>query len=141
MKQAAIIIAIASLSLIGYESQAQFLLSAGMDLYKTDNQGFGRKNQIGIEGNYFLTGSFTILGGVEFWSDGPTNQIAIGGRWYIVNPVYIKFRGLLSNSAEVSLGMGHSQPLDRNWRLDLGGDYYYNSKEFAFRLGLGYKFH
>lgn len=140
MKQLYIVLAVVVFSMAGYETQAQFMLSAGMDIYKTDHDGFGEKTQIGIEGNYFLTRSFTVLGGIEFWSAGPSSQIIFGSRWYIVDQVYLKFRGLMSHTADVSLGMGHSQAFSRNWRFDIGGDYFYNSKEMAFRLGLGYVF-
>ncbi len=127
-------------SISAIESKAQFLLSLGMDVYKTDNYGFARKTQIGIEGNYFVSKSFAVLGGLEMWSGGPNTLLAIGGRWYIVNPVFLKFRGLLGPVADISLGMGYSHALDRNWRIDFGGDYYYNPGDLALRVGLGYKF-
>lgn len=140
MKQPVILLTFFVLFLTCYESKAQFQLGVGMDVYKTDNIGFGRKNQFGIEGNYFLTHSFALLGGIELWSAGPNGIIALGGRWYIANPVFLKIRGLLSSSADVSLGMGYTHSLDRNWKLDFGGDYFYNGGDLALRIGLGYRF-
>lgn len=140
MKRPVILLLIAGFAFIGSHANAQLMLGLGMDLFKTDNHGIAEKAQIGLEADYFLTRSFAVLGGLELWTGGPSNvNLAFGGRFYPVNPVYLKFRGLIGNQADVSFGLGYAHALDRNWRLEGGGDFFFNAEEFALRIGMAYR--
>lgn len=96
-----------------------------------------KKTQLGFEGNYFLISKFAVTGGYEVWSNSP-NHVVLGGRFYPINPVFVRFRGLISNNADVSLGMGYSKGLTNSLRLEIGGDYFANAGDLALRVGLGF---
>jgi hypothetical protein len=115
----------------------QWRIGVGMDVFKTDFQDIAAKNQIGLEANYFLVRNFALTAGFEMWSAG-ANSLVLGGRFYPVNPVFVRFRGLLKNQSDVSLGLGYVQSLTRNWKLDYTGDYYFNEGEFGIRIGIAY---
>ena len=50
------------------QSSKSFMLGLGFDLFKTDNDGFAEKSQIGLEGNYFVVSNFAVTAGIDFWS-------------------------------------------------------------------------
>ncbi|TVQ19417.1 MAG: hypothetical protein EA361_00775 [Bacteroidetes bacterium] len=117
----------------------QLRIGVGMDLFKTDFNNIAEKNQIGIKANYFLVRNFVLTTGYEMWSSGP-NSIVLGGRFYPLNPVFVRFRGLLRNNSDLSLGMGYVKSLTRNWKMDYTGDYYFNEGEMGIRVGIAYLF-
>lgn len=128
-----------SIATVSGQSKGSFLLSAGLDLYKTDNSGFAEKTQTTIEGNYFFSPKFTGTLGAEFWSSRRTFFV-IGTRFYPVDPIFIKFRALIGNDTDASLGMGYQRNLSGNFSLEGGMDYYFDPGELGIRVGLAYLF-
>lgn len=124
---------------IASSSYGQWRIGVGMDVFKTDFNNIAEKNQIGIEANYFLVRNFALTTGYEMWSAGP-NSIVLGGRFYPVNPVFVRFRGLLRDNSDLSLGLGYVNSLTRNWKMDFTGDYYFNEGELGLRIGIAYLF-
>ena len=121
------------------QSSNNIMIGGGLDLFKTDNNGIGEKAQIGLELNYFVVSKMALTGGVDFWNPGPTNLI-LGMRFYPVKPLFLRFRGLIRDNSDLSLGMGYSHALNKNWRLEGSGDYYFNQREFGLRMGVAYIF-
>ncbi len=121
------------------QSKGAIQISGGFDLYKTDNSGFAEKTQISLEGNYFFTNKFTGTVGAEFWS-ARRNYFVIGTRFYPVDPIFIKFRALIGNDTDASLGMGYQRNLGGNFKFEGGMDYYFDPGELGLRIGLAYVF-
>ena len=119
------------------QSTGDWMFGAGLDVFKTDNEELFDKTQLGLEANYFLVRNFALTAGLDIWSQGPT-YIVLGTRFYPINPVFIKFRGLIGDEAELALGMGYAKSLNRNWRAEVGGDYFFNQGELAIRVGIAY---
>ncbi len=117
------------------QSSNDFMIGVALDVLKTDFDAVGDKMQLGVELNYFLQKSFSVTGGLEFWSRG-SNSVVIGMRWFPVDNAFLRFRGLIGDN-DLSLGFGWSKPLNRNWRFEAMGDYY-TSGEFAVRGGIGF---
>ncbi len=111
------------------------LVGVGFDLVKTDNEGFGRKAQFGVEGNYFLTRKFTASAGVDFWT-GDHVSLVLGGRWYPVENVFVRARGLIGEN-DFSIGGGWAKPINEQWRFEAMGDFYFKVN-FAIRVGVVY---
>lgn len=121
------------------QSKSNFQLGLGMDLFKTDNNGFAEKSQVGLEGNYFFTSKFSGTLGLDFWSARGTSLI-LGMRFYPVDPVFIKFRGYVGIYDDVTLGMGYSKSLGSNFSFEGGMDYYFQPRDLGLRFGLAYLF-
>ena len=111
------------------------MVSGGFDLVKTDNEGFVRKAQFGVEGNYFLTRKFTASAGVDFWT-GDHVSLVLGGRWYPVENVFVRARGLIGEN-DFSIGGGWTKPINEQWRFEAMGDFYFKV-DFAIRVGAVY---
>ncbi|WP_226389604.1 hypothetical protein [Penaeicola halotolerans] len=120
------------------QSSGSFLISSGLDVYKTDNTGIADKVQFGLEGNYFVTSNFTFTGGVDFWSQGPNSSIIIGSRFYPIEPLFLRFRGLLRDNSDIALGAGYQVPISYRLRLEGMADYYMNQRELGLRIGLAF---
>lgn len=136
MKQITIVLALLLISSIAFSQQRKsVLLSVSGDVYRTDNTGLFGKAQLGTELNYFVANRLTVSGGYEFWSAGQ-NPVTFGMRLYPINATFVRVRGLIMNSPDVSLGIGAVNSLDNNWKIELIGDYFYNLGGFAFRLGV-----
>jgi len=118
--------------------KAQFLVSGGIDLIKSDFSGIGDKIQLGADLNYFVAKKFAISGGVEFWTAGPTS-ITVGARYYPIRPVFLRMRGLIGQN-DVAFGLGYGLGLTDRIRVELMGDYYLVQSAAALRLGLAYRF-
>lgn len=120
-------------------SQAQIakdiLVGGSFDLIKTDNTGFMRKAQFGIEGNYFLTRKFTASAGFDFWTDDHMSLV-LGGRWYPIDNVFVRARGLIGEN-DLAIGGGWAKPINENWRFEAMGDFYFKV-DFAIRAGAVY---
>ena len=121
------------------QSKGNFLLGVGMDLYRTDNSGFAERSQIGLEGNYFFTSKFSGTIGLDFWS-GRETFFVLGGRFYPIDPVFIKMKGLIGGNRDVTLGMGYQRGIGGNFSFEGGMDFYFDPGELGIRLGLAYLF-
>jgi hypothetical protein len=111
------------------------LVGGSFDVIKTDNNGFVKKAQLGIEGNYFLTRKFTVSAGFEFWT-GDNVSLVLGGRWYPVDNVFVRARGLIGEN-DLAIGGGWAKPINENWRFEAMGDFYFKV-DFAIRIGAVY---
>ncbi len=126
---------------ISAQSGGDFMIGAGMDLYRTDNDGIADKFQIGFEANYFLINQLSFTGGLDFWTGAQDDFfIVLGTRFYPIKPVFIRFRGLIADPAELALGMGYAHRIARNWRLEGAGDYYFNLSDLGIRFSVHYIF-
>jgi len=118
------------------QSSKSFVISVGGDVIKTDIQNFADKVQTGAELNYYLLRNFTVTAGFEFWSSG-RESVVLGMRYYPHRNIFARFRGLIGAN-QVALGAGYSYPLNERFKLDGLGDFYFDSAEFAFRIGVSY---
>jgi hypothetical protein len=118
------------------QSSGTFIISAGGDFIKTDIRNFADKAQIGAELNYYLLRNFTVSGGFEFWSAG-RESLVLGMRFYPHPNIFTRFRGLIGAN-QVALGGGYSYPINKKFKLDGIGDFYFDSSEFAFRVAISY---
>ncbi|MDN5216238.1 hypothetical protein QQ020_29490 [Fulvivirgaceae bacterium BMA12] len=121
------------------QSKGSFLLGVGMDLYRTDNTGFAERSQVGLEGNYFFSSQFSGTVGFDFWS-GRQTFFVLGGRFYPVDPVFIKLKGLIGDNSDVALGMGYQRGIGGNFNFEGGMDFYFDPGDLGIRLGLSYLF-
>ena len=113
------------------------MLGGGFDVLKTDNHTLLNKAQLGFEGHYFVDRRFAVGIGSEFWTTNQKSSFMMGARWYANDHVFVRFRGLIGDN-DVSLGIGYAKPIDKNFRLEGLGDYYFNGAAFALRFGVGY---
>jgi hypothetical protein len=111
------------------------VVGGGFDLIKTDNDGFVKKAQFGIEGNYFLTRKFTASAGFDFWT-GDHVSLVLGGRWYPVDNVFVRARGLIGEN-DLAIGGGWAKPITENWHFEAMGDFYFKV-DFSIRVGVVY---
>lgn len=120
------------------QTSSNIMVGGGVDLIKSDNNGFAEKIQTGLEANYFINRSFSVSGGFEFWSgNNNNNSLILGLRWYPIQKLFIRFRGLIGQD-DVGLGAGYAHVLNANWRLEVIGDYYMDQGAAGFRLGVAY---
>ncbi len=112
-----------------------FLVGGSFDVIKTDNDGFVRKAQVGIEGNYFFTRNFTASAGFDFWTRDHVSLV-LGARWYPIENVFVRARGLIGEN-DVSIGGGWSKPINENLHFEAMGDFYFKV-DFAIRVGVVY---
>ena len=118
-------------------SYGQLLISGGADVIKSDFVGVGEKVQMGAEYNYFIAKKFSLSAGLEFWTASP-NSVALGIRYYPINPVFIRARGLIGNS-DFAVGMGYWVGLSKQLRAEAALDYYVVDRDAALRVGLAYR--
>jgi hypothetical protein len=111
------------------------MVAGGFDLIKTDASGIFQKAQIGTELNYFLDRQFTTTGGFELWTYNKASFV-IGGRWYLIDALFVRARGLIGVN-DLSIGAGWSKPLDKNFRFEAIGDFYFRG-DFSVRAGIAY---
>ena len=121
------------------QGKGNFLLGVGMDLYRTDNSGFAERSQIGLEGNYFFASKFSGTVGLDFWSSRETFFV-LGARFYPIDPVFIKMKGLIGDDSDVTLGMGYQRGIGGNFNFEGGMDFYFDPGELGIRLWLSYLF-
>jgi hypothetical protein len=117
------------------QSTNDFMIGGGFDLLKTDNTEVFEKAQLGLEANYFVIRTFSVTAGVEIWTKSE-ESFAFGFRWYLMDNIYLRFRGLIGEN-DFSTGVGGAIPLRKNLRLEIMGDFYFEG-EFAVRTGLAY---
>lgn len=112
-----------------------FMVGGGLDLIKSDNDGFLDKAQLGVEGNYFITRKLTGTAGFEIWT-GDDFSFVLGGRWFPLEEAFVRVRGLVGEN-DLSIGGGWTKPLNESWRFEAMGDFYFKG-EFAIRAGVAY---
>jgi len=124
-----------------FTAQAQiandFMIGGGVDLAKTDNDGFFEKAQFGTELNYFLSRTFTATGGFEVWT-GNDVSFVVGTRWFPNDDFFVRARGLVGEN-DLSLGAGWNKPLNEKIRFEAMGDFYFKA-DFSIRVGIQYIF-
>lgn len=135
MKKALLILLLLISNLCFSQEKKDFLVGGSFDLTKTDNDGFARKAQIALEGNYFFTPKLAATGGFEIWT-GDGVSIVAGVRWYPAEHFFTRIRGLAGEN-DLSIGAGWNKPLSEEWRFEAMGDFYAEG-EFAIRAGLMY---
>jgi hypothetical protein len=139
VRQSVLFVLFFSLVVVSYAQVTNDIQIGGnFDMMKTDNDRFLGKGQFGLEGNYFITPKFTATAGFDIWTDEEFN-VVIGGRWYPVEEAFVRFRGLIGEN-DLSLGAGWIMPINRNWRFEAIGDFYF-SIDFAIRAGVAYTIH
>lgn len=121
----------------GQQAAGSYLLSGGIDLGRTDAPGVIRRYQAAAELNYFHLHSLSLSGGYEFNYDRP-NHVTLGARFYPIEPVFIRARGLLGKNSDFALGAGYSHSLSYRFRLEGMLDYYAVSNVAGLRVGIGF---
>jgi hypothetical protein len=117
------------------QGTSDFMIGGGFDVIKTDNTRLLDKAQVGFEANFYVITKFSVSAGVEMWTYRD-ESFAFGTRWYPINHLFMRFRGLIGEN-DFNIGLGGAIPMRRNWRIELIGDYYF-AGEFALRTGLAY---
>lgn len=138
-KTIAILIIIVLVRTDGFGQQAagSFLFSGAMDLGKTDAPGLIRRFQVGSELNYFHLHSLSFSGGYEYNYNRP-NQLTLGSRFYPIEPVFIRLRGLVGKESDFALGVGYTYNVSYRFRLEGMVDYYAVSQVAGIRAGFGF---
>ena len=116
------------------ESKAQWRLAAGVDLLSTPFFENVPKYRFGAEAQYFAANSLALTGGLEFIEKDLGGSLGL--RYYPINPVFLRFRGILKADSDLALGMGYAIGLNSKWRLETMADYFAVSNGFALRLGV-----
>jgi len=119
-------------------SFAQWRLVGGVDMLKSPFFEDYPTLNMGFEVNYFAARSIALTGGIETWQkpDMPFG-VALGARWYPLNPLFFRMRGILSSDSDFDLGLGYTLGLSRKWFLEISSDYYVINQDFALRLAIG----
>ena len=113
------------------------MVSSGGDLARTDAPGVIRRYQAGAEVNYFHFHFLSFSGGYEFNYNRP-NHLTLGGRFYPIDPVFIRFRGLIGKNSDFAMGAGYSHNLSYRLRLEGMLDYYAVTNVAGLRVGLSF---
>lgn len=119
------------------QRNGKFLIGGYADLYKTDIQEVGKKNQVGLELNYFINNRFTASGGAEFWSN-QENAITLGARYYPSKRIFTRARGIFKNKTDISLGVGFYRPINEYFLIEGMADYYVKEGTAGLRIGITY---
>ena len=119
------------------QAGGSFLVSAGMDLIRTDLYKILERAQFGAEVNYFYRHHLSFSGGYEYNINHP-NQVTAGLRYYPLEPVFLRARALLGNGADLGLGAGYTYNLTYRLRLEGITDYYIQRKALGVRVGLAF---
>jgi hypothetical protein len=139
MRKNIILIALTLLVAISAKAQGSgdLMINGGLDLLKSDNNGFGNEVQLGVEANYFFNSELTASAGFENWTSG-TTSIVLGTRYYIKDDIFARVRALFGEN-DISIGGGYSHSLNKHWRIEAMGDIYLEG-DFALRGGVAYMF-
>jgi hypothetical protein len=119
------------------ESKAQWRLAAGIDVLSTPFFENIPKYRFGVEAQYFMANRFALTGGLEFIEKDLGGSA--GFRFYPINPVFLRMRGILKDNSDLALGMGYAIGMGNNLRLETMADYFTVSSGFAVRVGLAVK--
>ncbi len=136
MKKLILLLSFMSLLAIS-ESKAQWRLAVGIDVLSTPFFENIPKYRFGAEAQYFMANRFALTGGLEFIEKDLGGSA--GFRFYPINPVFLRMRGILKENSDLALGMGYAIGLNNNWRLETMADYFAVSSGFAMRVGLAVK--
>ncbi|WP_137401421.1 hypothetical protein [Echinicola rosea] len=118
------------------QAEGSYLVSGGLDLARTDAPGVIKRYQIGLEANYFHWYNISFSGGYEFNYDRP-NQVTLGGRYYPLEPAFLRVRGLIGKDSDVALGAGYTVNLSYRVRLEGMVDYYAVTNVAGLRAAIG----
>ena len=121
----------------GQQAEGSIMVSSGGDLARTDAPGVIRRYQVGAEVNYFHFHFLSFSGGYEFNYNRP-NHLTLGGRFYPIDPVFIRFRGLMGKDSDFAMGAGYSHNLSYRLRLEGMLDYYAVTNVAGLRVGLSF---
>ncbi|HSI76191.1 MAG TPA: hypothetical protein VK957_09855, partial [Lunatimonas sp.] len=116
-------------------SEGSVLFSGASDIVRTDVPGVIRRYQLGLEGNYFYRHNLSVSGGYEF-NYGQTNHVSLGGRYYPLEPLFVRARGLIGSNLDFALGAGYTHNISYRVRLEGMSDYYMVSNVVGFRIGV-----
>ncbi len=130
---------IGGLTVAQAQSSNDIMVSGGFDLIKTDYDKAFDKVQLGFEVNYFVIRHFAVGAGVELWSK-QKNSFVMGMRWYANDNIYVRFRGLIGVN-DAAIGAGYSKAINKDWRIDGIGDFYFDAGQFGLRAGVSYIIH
>ncbi|MCC5937364.1 MAG: hypothetical protein JJU34_08790 [Lunatimonas sp.] len=141
MKYWSALLTLTLIACTAYETQAQqaegsILLSGALDLAKTDAPGVIRRYQIGMEGNYFYRHNLSFSGGYEF-NHSYSNQVTLGSRFYPLEKLFIRARGLVGSRSDFAAGAGYTHNISYRVRLEGMADYYVATNVFGLRAGIG----
>lgn len=117
------------------QGEGTLMISGAADVIRTDIPGVIRRYQAGLEANYFLRYFWSASAGYEFNHNRP-NQVTLGTRLYMVDPIFIRVRGLLGSESDVALGIGYSHNLGYRFRLEGMVDYYAVAQAAGLRGGI-----
>lgn len=132
-----VVLCLFSIEGFGQQAAGSYLLSGAFDLGRTDAPGVIRRYQAAAELNYFHLHSLSFSGGYEFNYNRP-NHVSLGARFYPIEPVFIRARGLLGKNSDFALGAGYSYNLSYRFRLEGMLDYYAVSNVAGLRVGIGF---
>ncbi|GGZ19670.1 hypothetical protein GCM10007049_10200 [Echinicola pacifica] len=119
------------------QAEGSYLISGGFDLARTDAPGVIKRYQIGLEANYFHWHNISFSGGYEFnYNRG--NQLTLGGRYYPLEPAFLRLRGLVGDESDIALGAGYTVNISYRVRLEGMVDYYAVSNVAGLRAGLSF---
>ncbi|GAB3653593.1 hypothetical protein GCM10028791_23840 [Echinicola sediminis] len=142
MKNKLILLAFPLLLLAAKKTEAQqaegsYMISSAFDLARTDAPGVIRRYQLGLEANYFHWYFLSFSGGYEFNYNRP-NHVTLGARYYPLEPVFIRMRGLVGKDSDLAFGAGYTYNLSYRFRLEGMVDYYAVTNVAGLRAGISF---
>ncbi|MEX0884117.1 MAG: hypothetical protein WD398_10895 [Cyclobacteriaceae bacterium] len=117
------------------QAEGSFLISTGMDLFRSDLDQMFHRFQLAGELNYFYLHHLSLSLGYEYNTLQP-NQVSGGVRFYPVEPIFIRARGLMGNNADIALGMGYTYNVTYRFRVEGMADYYIQNEAVGLRAGI-----
>ncbi len=117
------------------QAGGSFLVSAGLDLVRSDLNQAMERAQFGGEVNYFYLHHVSFSGGYEYNLNRP-NQVTGGIRWYPLEPVFIRARALVGNEADMGVGLGYTHNFTYRMRLESMVDYYIHESTLGARVAI-----
>ncbi|QDH78302.1 hypothetical protein FKX85_04305 [Echinicola soli] len=118
------------------QAEGSYLVSGALDLVRTDAPGVIKRYQFGLEANYFHWYNISFSGGYEFNYNRP-NQVTLGGRYYPLEPAFLRVRGMIGKDSDIALGAGYTVNLSYRVRLEGMVDYYAVTNVAGLRAAIG----
>lgn len=118
------------------QAEGSYLLSASGDLFRTDFPGVITRYQLAGEVNYFYLHNLSFSGGYEY-NHNRANQVSLGMRFYPLEAVFVRARGLVGSDSDLAFGAGYTYNLTYRFRLEGMVDYYAISHVAGVRAGIG----
>jgi len=142
MKKSLVLLALPLFLWTSYQASAQqaegsYLLSGAFDLGRTDAPGVIRRYQAGLEANYFHWHFLSFSGGYEF-NYNRSNHVTLGARYYPLEPVFIRMRGLVGKDSDLAFGAGYTYNITYRLRLEGMVDYYAVTNVAGLRAGISF---